>query len=377
VSLLSALAEGLDRRLGWREARARRLAELTRPQPAGAGWGAAIGTTAAAILLVEFATGIALALHYRASADAARASVARIDDVVRLGWLLRSVHAWGVHFLVGLALLHAARCFLFGAHKRPRELTWLSGALLLAVVLGFSITGHVLPMDDASWWSTVIRLGHTRAVPVAGPPLASLLAGGEPGPETLTRFYIMHVALLPAALLPLLCLHWAFVRRLGLAPGASADEEISRGHESCCDGGEPWIPARFLRAGAAAAFAVATLLTAAALWPPALGPKAGPETPAGLKPEWFFLALYQFLKYFGAWEGLGHVLALLAIAAFALLPWLDRSPERRPSLRKRSLAIAAAVILAWASLTFLGAVSGRDLQAFGRNWSFDDRGLPK
>ncbi len=381
---MSVLLEWLDRRVGWREARARTLADLTRPQPAGIGWGMALGAVALALLALEALSGVVLSFHYRATPEAAHGSVAAIRDVVPMGWLWLSIHGWGTHGLVAVAMLHAAKVFISGGHKRPRELTWVSGALALFAVLALSITGHLLPWTNEAYWATAVRLGHIEDAPLVGSFAARLLRGGDDvGAPTLTRFYVLHILVLPAVLAALLCVHLRLVRRLGLAPAVTTDEEESRGHAACCEGGEPCLPNLALRAAAAAAVAAGVLVTIAAVFPNEPSPKAGGPTPAGLRPEWFFLALFQFLKYWPArvlglpGDTVGQLLPMLATAAFALLPFLDRSPERRLSARKRSLAVVAACLLAWGALTFLGAVADREVSAFGRAWRFDTYGRPR
>ncbi|MEK7467224.1 MAG: cytochrome b N-terminal domain-containing protein [Planctomycetota bacterium] len=376
--------DGLDRRTGWRESRDRVVADATRPQPPNVGWGATLGVMALTVLGMECVSGIVLAFHYRATPEAAHASVAQIRDSVPLGWLWLSVHAWGTHALVGLALLHAAKVFISGGHKRPRELTWVAGALALFVVLGFSVTGHLLPWTNEACWGTAVRLGHTEEAPLVGGLVARLLRGGdEIGASTLTRFYALHVVVLPALLALLLWMHLRLVRRLGLAPAVRTDEEQEKGHTACSEGGAPWIPHLALRAAAAATVTAGVLITVSALFPAGPAPKAGGATPDGLRPEWFFLALFQYLKY---WPGrvlgmpgetVGQILPILAVVAFALLPFLDRSPERRPANRKRALAIFAAGVLVWSALTFLGAVSDNRERVFGREWKLDTYGRPK
>ncbi len=380
----SAMGEWLDRRIGWREARARGLADLKRLQPSGIGWGATLGAMAMAALALEVVSGLVLAFHYRATPEGAHASVAAIRDMVPLGWLWLSIHAWGTHMLVAVALLHAAKVFISGGHKRPRELTWVAGALTLFAILGLSITGHLLPWTNEAYWSTSVRLGHVQEAPLIGPLAARLLRGGDDvGPSTLTRFYALHVVILPAVLAALLCLHLRLVRRLGLAPAVTTDEEESRGHAACSEGGEPCLPNHALRAAAAAVVAAGALVTISALFPDEPSPKAGGPTPAGLRPEWFFLALFQFLKYWpsrvlGLPGGtVGQILPMLATALFALLPFLDRSPARRLSNRKLSLAIAATCLLAWGALTVLGAIADREFNAFGKMRRFDTWGMPR
>ncbi|MBI2923667.1 MAG: cytochrome bc complex cytochrome b subunit [Planctomycetes bacterium] len=384
MSLLGALADALDRRLGWRERRARAIADLSRPVPPHVGWAYTLGSTALALLVLQIATGIALALHYQPTPEAAHASVAHIQDRVRLGWLVRSAHAWGAHFLVALLLAHAARVFLTGGHKKPRELTWVLGAKLLFITLALAFTGQLLPWSELSYWGAVVGLEQVRITPAVGPAAGDLLAGGPGvGPATLTRFYVLHILLLPALAAALLAAHLALVRRLGIAPLASTAEEDAQGHDALCAGGDPYVPHHILKEAAVAIVAAAALVTAAALWPPELGARAGRTTPPGIRPEWYFLAVYQYLKYwpstiFGVpGEKFAVCLLIAATTAFAALPFLDRSPERRPARRKLALAVAGCFLFAWTALTLLGSLSENELSLFGHHWRFDTYGRPK
>jgi quinol-cytochrome oxidoreductase complex cytochrome b subunit len=381
MSALARLLEGLDRRTGWRAAKARAAEELGKPVPPRVGWGWTVGTSALVLLAVQVATGVALAFHYQASPEAAHRSVAEITDNVRLGWLIRGAHVWGSTFLIALLLLHAAKVFVTAGHKRPRELTWVVGALILLVMLGLAFSGHLLPWTDLSYWGTVVGLEQVRTIPLVGPPAAGLLQGGaDVGAPTLSRFYVLHILVLPALLLALLAAHLFLVRRLGVAPAESVTEEEARGHAALCEAGAPYVPHHALKEAAAATVVLGALLTAAALWPADMRPRAGHETPHGLRPDWYFLAVYQYLKYWPSrLLGLpGEALAILSahvpLAAFVFLPFLDRSPERAPRRRKLALALFAAAAILWIGFTLLGAVADRDVDAFGRTWRFDTYG---
>ncbi|NUN48609.1 MAG: cytochrome bc complex cytochrome b subunit [Candidatus Brocadiae bacterium] len=384
MSVAKRLGDWFDRRTGWRGMRAEAVAGLAKPVPPRVGWGFTLGSTALGLLFLQVATGVALALHYQPTPEAAHGSVARIMDEVRLGWVVRGMHVWGAHALVALVLAHAAKVFVTGGHKRPRELTWILGAGVMFVMLGLAFTGHLLPWTDQSYWGAVVGVEQTRIVPVVGPPTATLLLGGETvAAPTLTRFYVLHLLILPAILAKLLFLHLWLVRRHGVSPAESADEEDARGHAALCAGGEPYAPNHMLREAIAVAVAAAAVLTAAALWPQELGPRAGASTPEGVRPEWYFLAVYQYLKYWPSQllglpgETIGICLLSAALGAFVFLPFLDRSPERRPARRRVALVAGALAVLLWGTLTALGAVSDRSIPAFGKTWTFDTWGRPR
>ncbi|MGH7149907.1 MAG: cytochrome b [Planctomycetota bacterium] len=379
------LADWLDRRSGWRSLAARARADLSRPVPPHVNALFALGTVAGTFLAVQVATGVLLLFHYRASADAAHGSLETLLSEVPSGWFVRSLHAWGAHLFVATLLLHMSRVFLYGGYKRPRELTWVLGALLLLLGLGLAFTGSVLPWDQRAYWATTVGTRMAEAAPLVGPELLRLVRGGEEvGESTLGRMFALHVAVLPLCLLPVLGAHLWLVRRLGVSTLEDADVEERVGHARLCEGGEPFFPHHVLREAFVANLALGLLFLLAILAPAGLGPRADPlETPPGVRPEWYFLPVYQLQKYMPrsllGVEGntLGFLASIPPILLLLALPFLDRGPARRPSRRKGAMGLGLLFLCLGCALGVLGYLSNRSVQAFGRTYVFDDRGFPE
>ena len=378
------LGDWLDRRTGWRAAAARARGDLGRPVPRHLNALFSLGTLAGTLLAAQVATGVLLLFYYRPAKDAAHESVEALISQVPSGWLVRNLHVWGAHLFVAVLSLHMLRVFLYAGYKRPRELTWLLGAGILLLGLGLAFTGSVLPWDQRAYWATTIGTGMADATPFAGSALLRLLRGGEVVDEaTLGRFFALHVGVIPLLLLPLVGAHLWLVRRLGVSTLADVEEEERIGHAKLCEGGEPFFPHHLLREAFVVNLGLGLLFALAILAPVGLGPKADPfDTPPGVKPEWYFLPVYQLQKYMPAsllgLEGkkIGLLLALLPAVALVLLPFLDRNPGRRPSRRKGLLAaglLAAGFTLA---LGLLGHFSDRRVRILGRLYDFDIRGIP-
>ena len=353
----------LDDRSGWRRARAVLLDE---PLPPGTGWLFTLGSVLLGLLAVQLLTGAVLTLYYAPTPDHAYESVRFISSTFS-GRLVRGLHHYGASFIVVAVVLHMVRVLAFGAYMRPRELTWLSGLVLLLLILGFALTGYLLPWDQRAYWATVVTVNIARLTPVAGDLVAAALQGGATvGALTLTRWYAVHIIFLPALLTALVAFHLVLMRRHGISGPVKA---------------RPGPEFRFYPTQAARDVIVVTLvlgvLTAVA-WrgAPALEAPADPADAGYMpRPEWYFLGLFQLLKYFpGAWEVVGAiVLPGLAVTFFALLPWLDRSPHRDP---RRRPAVMLAVVLGLGTIVWLTALGWRDrpLTAEPVGWSVREIG---
>jgi len=182
---------------------------------------------------VQVITGILLALYYRPSSESAYESILYIMNNVRFGWLIRSIHAWSANLMIIACLLHMLRIYLQGAYKKPREVTWLVGIVLLLITLGFGFTGYLLPWDQRAFWATTVGTEIAGAVPVVGDPLLRFLrAGSDVSGLTLSRFYGIHTLVLPATVILFVGIHLLLIHEQGLAarPGTSAgDEEMEEG----------------------------------------------------------------------------------------------------------------------------------------------------
>lgn len=334
----------LDDRSGWRRARTSLLDE---PLPPGTGWFFTLGSILLALLGVQLLTGAFLTLYYAPTPDHAYESVRFLGSTFA-GALVRGLHHYGASFIIVAVVLHVLRVVSFGSYKRPRELTWISGIFLMLVLLGFALTGYLLPWDQRAYWATVVTINISRLTPFAGDALASVLQGGTAvGALTLTRWYAVHVIFLPAVVIALVTLHLVMMRRHGI----SGPIRPRSGPEF------RFFPSQAAR-DVVVVFGVFALLTAFA-WhgAPELDAPADPADATYIpRPEWYFLGLFQLLKYFpGRWEIVGAlILPGVTVGALMLLPWIDRGPHREP--RRRRLVMAATVVgfVGIASLTTLG-----------------------
>jgi len=192
---------------------------LFRKVPRETNWFHTLGSATLTAFIVQAITGVILAMYYRPDPDTAYASIQHITNDLTLGWLVRGMHRWGASVFIILLFLHMGRVFLFGAYKYPRELNWLIGTLILALALGEGFTGYLLPWDQTAYWATVVGININANAPIAGPFIANILRGGnEIGPETLARFYSIHMLLIPGGLIGLITLHLYLVIRLGITP---------------------------------------------------------------------------------------------------------------------------------------------------------------
>jgi ubiquinol-cytochrome c reductase cytochrome b subunit len=325
------------------------------------------------ILLFAFAlqvvTGILLLIHYVPDADKAFASVNAIMNDVPYGWLIRMLHAVGSNLMVAAGLLHMFSVLFMGSYKAPRELNWLTGFVLLNLVMALCLTGYLLPWSQLSFWATTVATNSAGAIPVVGPKLVEFLRGGKlVGPPTLGRFFALHVAVLPAAVLALIGAHLFLLERIGVSTppfGGQGRTEPWRGDAfryEAHPGGIPFIPNYLLQDLTSVAVYLAIYLAIVFFDPYLFFPKeaftpANPYlTPAHIKPEWYFLPNYQTLKLFPS-ELAGLAAQGVAMTLLALLPFLDRGTERHPLKRPLFLACSIGGILLWITLMIWGHYS--------------------
>ena len=205
---------------------------LFRKVPADTNWFHTLGSATLTAFIVQAVTGVILAMYYRPTPDEAYESIQYITNDLTLGWLVRGMHRWGASVFIILMFFHMARVFLFGAYKYPRELNWIVGVMLLVLGMLEGFTGYLLPWDQTAYWATVVGINLNGTGPFVGPFLAQFLRGGaEIGADTLTRFYSLHMLLLPGAIAGLIGLHLYLVVRLGVSSppwsheAAGADRE--------------------------------------------------------------------------------------------------------------------------------------------------------
>jgi ubiquinol-cytochrome c reductase cytochrome b subunit len=341
------ILDWIDSRTGYRELRNRLLLE---PLPHGTGWFFTTGSVVTLLVVCQFVTGIGLSMYYVPSPLLAYDSLRFIIDDLPFGWLLHGLHCWGASFLVVAAVVHMTRVFLFGSYKAPREVTWLTGVALLLVILGFSLSGYLLPWDQKAYWATTVTINVARSAPVAGEAIASIMRGGpELGALTLGRWFSAHVFLLPATLIALISAHIALMRRHGISGPIDATPGPSHA----------LYPAHVVKDTVMVAAVFATLFATAALIPAHLDEIANPADAGYIpRPEWYFLSLFQLLKYFpGPLEPIATmVVPGIVIGFLILLPFVDRADGRHPWRGARRVWSAAmgAMALGVAVLTALG-----------------------
>jgi len=191
---------------------------LFRKVPADTDWWQTLGSATLTAFIVQAVTGVILAMYYQHHPDTAYQSIQHITNDVTLGWLVRGMHRWGASVFIILMFFHMARVFLFGAYKYPRELNWIIGVNLLALGMLEGFTGYLLPWDQTAYWATIVGININGTAPFLGPFIAQFLRGGaEIGTDTLSRFYSLHMLLLPGGIIALIGLHLYLVVRLGVS----------------------------------------------------------------------------------------------------------------------------------------------------------------
>jgi len=334
--------------------------------PLGVGVLYTLGFAAAFCFILQAATGVVLALFYAPTPDHAYASVAYLTNRLPFGGFVRGLHHWGASAMVVLVMLHLVVVFSLAAYKRPREATWLVGVALLVLTLGFGFTGYLLPWDGKAYWATSVGTNMAGTMPLLGESLLRVVRGGtELGAAALTRFYAVHVLVLPAVLVGLLAVHIALVIYHGVSVPPTlwggdlvADPEIEQLRSPTLDRdaerylafkrrGRPFWPDVIFEDLVIAIVVFLVLAGLAVTQGAPLEAQADPADTAYIpRPEWYFLFLFQLLRYFpGQLEWVGIIiLPLLALGALLALPFIDRRIERR--LRYRPVAAAGAVIVA-------------------------------
>lgn len=280
---------------------------------------------------VQVLTGILLLLYYRPSPNEAYESVEFIMTQVRFGWLIRSIHSWSANLMILTASVHMFSVFFLKAYRKPRELTWLSGMLLLFLLLGFGFSGYLLPWNTLSFFATKVGTDIAGQLPVIGKWILLFLRGGEDVTgATLTRFFGFHVVVLPGIAIALVTLHVVLVQKFGMSVPPSVEAEWDARPSERRE--MRFFPNFLLRELMAWYIALAILGGLAAFKPWELGTKADAfaSAPPGIRPEWYFMFMFQTLKMIPAklWIFDGELLGVLgfnaAFAVWLLLPFFDR-----------------------------------------------------
>ena len=281
------------------------------------------------LFTVQVATGILLLLYYRPSSENAFESVQFIITEVKFGWLIRSIHSWSANLMIATLFIHLFSVFFLRAYYPPREITWLSGVFLLFIVICFGFSGYLLPWNKLAFFATKVGTEIAGVVPVVGRPALRFLRGGDDvNRRDATRFFGFHVAVLPATATVFIAIHVLLVQLHGMHVPHKYENNYRR---------MKFFPNFILRDLIGWILAIGVLAALAALFPWELGEKADAfaPAPAGIKPEWYFLFMFQTLKLIPAKIlGMdGEVLGIMAFNIVALLlfivTFVDRSPENR------------------------------------------------
>jgi quinol-cytochrome oxidoreductase complex cytochrome b subunit len=315
------------------------------------------GGIALFLFMIQAVTGTLLSLYYKGTPEAAYKSVQYLTSDVNFGWLIRSIHHWGANLMILFVALHLLRVFFQSAFKYPRELVWVVGCLLFMITLGFGFTGYLLPWDQRAYWATVVGTDIAGAVPVIGEPLLLLLRGGaDVTGDTMSRFFGIHVLVLPLSLAGLLAAHLILVHQLGLAnpkkksPRPPAKEDPS-------EPTRPFFPHYVIDEMVAWYVILAVLVVLASIWPAGLEEPANPIlTPQHVKPEWYYLAVYQLLKLIPI-KLIGIMTPIIGVGLLVVWPFLERSPEVLARRRKFAVGGATLIVIAMIGLTVYGYVS--------------------
>ncbi len=340
-----SLKDWTDLRLGWWGFVRKNLDE---PMPAGVGWWQTLGNLLMTLLGFQFITGLALAMFYSPGTESAYLSVKHINEGHPVGLFVRGLHVWGSTLIVCVTVAHILRVFFWGSYKKPRELTWVIGVMIFNVILGFSFTGYLLPWDQKAYWATTVGTRIAATIPLIGPGLMILIRGGEEvGALTLTRFYAVHIMVLPAALVAFTGLHLYLVRRHHIAGPVNPQK------------GPPvkFFPNQLFKDAIVVLIGVGLLAYMSLSMPPSLEAVADPTgTDAAPRPEWYFLGMYELLKIMpSGWEIIATAIipGLITIGMF-LVPWIDKAESRHPAYRQSMIVAGTLVILLIGLMTLKG-----------------------
>ena len=353
MRLISQIGEWFDQRLQL-AAPIREVSEHPVPRNT-ASWWYVFGSAALTVFVLQIVTGILLAMIYVPSAGEAWSSLQSLNHDVTLGWFIRALHGWGSNFMVAIVLIHMVQVFLFGAYKFPRELTWIVGVFLLLMTLGMAFSGQVLRFDQDAYWGLGIGASIASRVPLIGPAAVKLMLGGPIiAGATLSRFFALHVFVIPGMLIGFVCLHLLMVLKLGInewpMPGRLVKKATytTEYHELTKNDGAPFVPYAVWKDMFFAAFILLAVAACAVYFGP-FGPTGRPDPTiiqTAPKPDYFFLWLYALLSLLPPSMETPALLIgpVVAIMVLLLLPFLSGEGEK--SWRRRPIAVLTILFLA-------------------------------
>src|SRR3977135_1731876 len=363
MRLIKQMGDWFDERLGL----ARPIREtMQHPVPRQtASWAYVFGSAALTVFGLQLVTGILLALLYVPSAGEAWNSLQILNHQVTLGWFIRALHGWGSNFMVAIVLIHMLQVFLFGAYKFPRELTWIVGILLLLLTLGMAFTGQVLRFDQDAYWGLGIGASISSRIPVLGPWLVKLLLGGPIiAGATLSRFFTLHVFVIPGLLIAFVGLHLLLVLKLGINEWPMPGRIVRRAtyvreyHELTRKDGIPFVPSAVTKDLFFSGFILLSIAACAVYFGP-FGPSGQPDPTiiqTAPRPDFFFLWLYALLSFLPPSAETPILLIGPAIGLIVLLALPFFAGEGEKSWRRRPIPVLTIILIAVARghMTHLG-----------------------
>jgi cytochrome b6 len=310
------------------------------------------------LFVIQIMTGLLLLFYYQPTPEAAHESIVRIMREVPYGWLIRSVHSWSASLMIGAVFVHLFSTMIMKAYRRPRELTWISGMLLFIISLALGFSGYLLPWTELSFFATKVGTGLAKKVPIVGNYIFYLLRGTENiSGDTLTRFFSLHVCLLPLGFGIILAVHIWLIQAQGMSV------PISMEHQEQHERKMPFFPNFFSRDIVGAIVVLGIVVTLSVFLPKEIGTKADRLAPApeGIRPEWFFVFLFQTLKYLPAkilfidGELFGLFIIGSGVIFLFLVPFLDRKAYHGER-EKLFIAIALFLLVYIFVFTILGYI---------------------
>lgn len=308
-------------------------------------WWFALGSTPGYLFVILVATGVALAFYYKPDPRSAYDSVRYITEEAAFGWYLRSIHKWAATLMIAAVVLHQIRTYFTDAYRKPREINWMIGVLLLLCTLMLGFTGYCLVYEQMSFWGATVAANIVETVPLVGGFVKNMLLGGDAyNSRTLSRFFVLHAAVLPAVVFLLIVAHIALVRLQGVTE-LEFEDDRRNGRRTF-----HFLPDHLYTELTVGLFLLVLLSVLAAVSPATMGPVADPNfTPETIKPEWFFYVAFRWLKLFSGTAAIVSI-ALIVVTMLAW-PFIDEQMRSRTRLRDASVWIGIGGVLAIVGFT--------------------------
>ena len=302
-------------------------------------WWFCLGGTPFILFVVQVITGVALTFYYVPSPEFAYSSVEMITEEVRFGWFIRSIHRWSSNLMIITVFLHMLRVFFTGAYRYPRQLNWLFGFVLLGTTLLFGFTGYSLIYEQMSYWGATVSANLINAVPLVGPYFKYLILGGsEVGDNTLTRFFILHIGVLPTVVFVLLGLHILLIRLHGVKELHFEGEVVPEKERFF-----KFWPDHVMTELLVGLVLMYILVILALVFPATLGEPANPtQTPPHIKPEWYFFASFRLLQLMSLKASVG--ITVILFSAILFWPFIEEQLVKRFRMSERVPIILGIII---------------------------------